>query len=231
MNSISQNNDHTSVVQMLSDISVLLMKLMLQFVTRTIRIIVQIIKLTGKLLVALTKAFIQFWNASGTREKRREFSHIMYCAFRYVMSALQLTAQALWFGIVWLATYTWKGIVWTAHKMVDAVLHLGPTLHALGRDIKYAHIQGQRRYIVFKRNGGIEGSLRSTRHRLNEQLTNYMNEDESDSNFVITNLQSEETITAMGDGDYISDEIGEDSKPRAIVNSIYDKLKKLVAND
>lgn len=115
--------------------------------------------------------------------------------------------------------------------MVDAVIHLGPTLHALGRDIKYAHIQGQRRYIVFKRNGGIEGSLRSTRHRLNEQLTNYMNEDESDSSFVITNLQSEETVTAMGDGDYISDEIGEDSKPRAIVNSIYDKLKKLVAND
>lgn len=228
---INQNTDKTTVLQMLSDIGILLLKVLLRFVIKAGRLLWQLLKLTGKLLAALINQAVIYWNSTGTKEKRRKFVQLSATFLKAIGAGLVWCALQLWKGIVWVAVHIWHGIIWVAKATVTAIIHLKPTLVRFGQYCKTQWGKCKQAYAEYKQNGGLKGSLDATKKQLHKQLELYMDEDESNAKFIITNNQKEDDTPPIGDAEFISEEIGQENKPRVIVSHIYDTLKRLSGNE
>lgn len=227
----TQSTDKSSVLQIMSDIGILLLRLLFQLITRTARLTVKILQQIGKLMVILTQKAIEFWNSTGTIEKRKKIAALSKSSVINLGYFLLWILKALWAFMVWAAIQLWRGCIWTAKAIAELITHMKPTLHKAGTGIRIFVLDRQRAYHEFSLNGGFKGMLTKTRKKLHSQLDYYMNEDEENSEFVITNLIKEDDNPALGDAEFISESIGKDNKPRAIINNIYNELKKLVANE
>lgn len=227
----NQGYDKSSLMQIVSDIGVLLLRLMGTLAVRTAKLIAKICQLTWQLIVALTQKAIVFWNSTETKEKRRQIAAWSKSASISFGKFLLWLLKALGMLLMWIGIQIWRGCVWLAKAIAEMIVHLGPTLRRLGRGLKLYMLNRKRDYRVFAQNGGVKGMLTNTRKKLHSQLDYYMNEDEENSEFVITNLIKEDDDPALGDAEFISERIGQDNKPRAIINNIYNQLKKLVTNE
>ena len=227
----NQDTEKTTVLQMLSDIGILLLKVLLRSAIKVGRLLWQLLRLTAKLVVALCGQAVQFWNSTGTKEKRRKLKELTITLLKATGAGLVWCALQLWKGIEWVAIHIWKGLIWLAKATVTAVIHLKPTIIRLGQYLKTKWYERRQAYLEYKQNGGLKGSLTDMKKKLHKQLEIYMDEDESNAKFIITNNQKVDDSPPIGDAEFISEKIGQENKPRVIVSNIYNTLKKLSGND
>ena len=219
-------------LQMLSEISILLLKVILKFLVRTFRLILKIIKLLIALLMALISRIIVFWNSNSTQDKVKKFKLWLKDMAIYITKAF-----------VWLLQAIWRGIIWLLKATLNALINLRPTLYKIWQGlIKLSkiiwqllircwhrfilfYINRKQAYNRFRRNKGFKGLLIDIKQNLHKQLDIYMNEDDDD------NDDTKELTNTVGDAEFISEEIGQNNKIRIILNKLYNALKKLITND
>lgn len=219
-------------LQMLTEISILLLKVILKFIIKTFRLIFKIFKLLFDLILALCSKAIQFWNLNSTQEKVRKLK-------LWLKDLIIVVGKS----IVWLLRATWKGIIWLVKNTFIALMNLRPTMHKIGQGLLFLSkaiwsftikcwdkfiifcINRKKAYNKFRQNKGFKGLLIDIKNNLHKQLDNYMNETDDD----IDDIKDSSNI--VGDAEFISEEIWKNNKIRIILNKLYNALKKLITND
>lgn len=227
-----------------------LLKLLLKYILRALKFI---LKWICKGLIALID-FIQFcaektrafWNDNNTQEKIRKIRRWLKHAFIQLGIWIVVGAKATWKGLKWAARKTAQGTVWLVKHLVQAIIHLGPTLVKIGKGIKLGTIAfgrwlvrvgkgirhwWQRRQLAyrnFRRNKGFKGLLIDLGNLLKKQINNYIEEeqamDESNDDNYFEKVDEEDEVELEPEA--------EDKQPRGKIRTfgkgIYDAMKKIV---
>lgn len=227
-------NDDKSGSEMLSEICHLLLKLLIKCSVKLLKLIIKGIRLLFYLLKMMLQACVDFWNDNSTQEKIR-------MARRWCMATLKLCAEwtlialrKLWQWSIIALRATMLGMVWAAKATVRGIIHLRPTIVLIGkvclkglkatwrgmqwfgRTLRLFALNRKRAYLAFRKNKGFKGLLLDIKNHLQYTLNNYMDEGQEDT-----------ASDAMSYGEYITDEIGDDTKTRSIGKKIYKSMNKL----
>ena len=227
-------NDDKSGSEMLSEICRLLLKLLIKCIVKLLKLIIKGLRLVFVLLKMMLQACVDFWNDNSTQEK-------IHMARRWCVDTLKLcveltliTLHKLWQWSIIALKATVRGTVWVAKATVRGIIHLRPTIvliskvclkglkatwkgmRWLGRTLRLFALKRKRAYLAFRKNKGFKGLLLDIKNHLQHRLNDYMDEGQEDA-----------ASDAMSYGEYITDEIGDETKTRSIGKKIYKSMNKL----
>jgi|GEM_PF-1496440 len=194
-----------------------------------------------------------FWNDNDTQEKLRKIKRWLHYAWLQTLRWLRKAMRATWRGLCWTGRKTLQGLIWLAKATVRAILHIGPTLRAIGRGLKAAGIATghffcrmvrgisnwwQRRcdaYHRFRKNKGFKGLLIDTGVWLKGRLNNYMDEAPEEAESDDSSATPTETAAPGDDDDEVAHffEREHESEGKALTWSkrIYNAMKKVVEEE
>ena len=165
-----------------------------------------------------------FWNDNNTQEKLRKMK-----------AGLIAAGEQLWAWTVAGSKATWRGLVWLAKKTVQGIIHLGPTLKAIGRGLKKAACAVgrwfQRAWRRFRQNKGFKGLLIDLGNWLKGQIRDYIEEEP------LQRRLPAETIDEAVDDDDADDpfrgleDVENPSKVQTFGRRIYNAMKRIVEDD
>ena len=232
------NQDEKSGSEMLSEILHLLLKLLLRLITKLLRLIIKGIRLLFALLKMLLQACADFWNDNSTQQKLRMARRWCIDTLRRCVRWTIIALHKLWQWSIIAAKATWRGAVWAVKATVRGIIHLRPTIIIIGqtclkamkatwrgmkwmwRTLQLFMLKQRRAYQAFRKNKGFKGLLLDTKNHLQHRLNDYMDEGQED-----------QESDAMSYGEYISDEIGDETKTRSIGKRLYTGMNKLFDDD
>lgn len=248
--------------QMLAEVGRLLLLLLGKMLRALGRLILRALKYLLKLLckgllwlIDATGRGIErlqaFWKDNDTQEKLRKMRGALVCAGQQLWTWTKQAAAATWTGLLWTAQHVMRGTVWLCQKTVQGIIHLGPTLRAVGRGLKQAakavgrwfrsvwrairkgHVQRQRAYHRFRKNKGFKGLLIDIGNWLRGQIRDYVDEEP------LQQLPASGTNTVVDDDENVADDDDDDpfrnmseqvqqSKVGSWGRSLYNAMKRVV---
>lgn len=180
-----------------------------------------------------------FWNDNNTQEKLRKMK-----------AALVTAGEQLWSWTVAGSKATWRGLVWLANKTVQGIIHLGPTLKAVGRGLKQAvcavgrwfrrlwrglrkwHINRQRAYRRFRQNKGFRGLLIDLGNWLKGQIRDYIEEEPLQRRLPVETIEEDVVDDDEADDPFRGlDNVENPSKVQTFGRRIYNAMKRIVEDD
>ena len=249
------NYEGQSWQRMLAEIGRLLLLLLVKIGKMLLRFLLKglkwILKWICKGLLAVidfTELSIQraraFWNDNNTQEKIRKIRLSLQTGLSRTGHYCVVGIIGIGKGLRWTFVFLAQGSVWLAKRLFEAIIHLRPTLKAigqsigrgclaiwhflcrLGRSIRLWSIRRKRAYAEFRKNKGFKGLLIDVGVWLKKQVNNYIEEEKADDNIV-----NEDDI--FPDADDVPFEIHDDKNGRVHTfgRSIYNAMRRIVEED
>lgn len=219
--------DDKSGGEMLSEIMRLLLKLILKSAINLLRLIVKGILFLQAIINRGIKACIDFWHSNSTQEKIRMATRWCQQFIKDVLIYTVIAIKWICYGTIWLITVMVKGcihlkptIIYIGHLFRKVLQGIGKGLQFMCQSIATFYKNRKVAYQNFRQTKGFKGLLIDTKNYLQKSLDDYMNEGQEDKE-----------STAMGYGEYITEEIGNDGRTTSFIHKIYNGLTKFLDND
>lgn len=223
-----------------------LLKLLWRWLKKGLRWILKWICKGLLLLIDVTDLAIQrtraFWNDNDTQEKLRKTRIWLLLSLRKLAKWSLTACISCWNLLCWLGKHLWLALIWFIKALIRGIIHLGPTLRAVGRSLakaaratwrwivrvcrwmKLGHLRRKRAYQRFRKNKGFKGLLVDVGSWLRLQLNNYLDETPAPEE---GEVDDDDDFNPFDD----DDETVNHSKMHSLGRSIYNAMKKIVEDD
>ena len=178
-----------------------------------------------------------FWNDNNTQEKLRKIG-------RGLKNALLAVLAGIWIAII----YIGKAIVWLFRKLFVGLLHLRTTLNIFGTSVRFWNwlrrqctnikawgARKKQQYKAFRKTKGFKGLLIDMRDALRGSISNYIENDQSDTaaESEIAESSQEQSVATPNELDTVSNESDNENEEevkgiRKFGRKIYKAMKRLV---
>ena len=190
----------------------------------------------------LARKIRDFWNDNNTQEKLRKIG-------RGLKKALLAVLAGIWIAII----YIGKAIVWVFKKLFVGLLHLRTTLKLFGKWIARISVrfwnwlkrQGanfrawgarkKQQYRAFRKTKGFKGLLIDSRDALRGSISNYIENDQSDTaaESEMAESSQDQSVTTPNELDTVNNDSDNENEEevkgiRKFGQKIYKAMKRLV---